>query len=454
MRSLLAARCSLLAARCSLALVILVALIGTGAPASAQQYFVMFHNRVEASSEHGSTEMTRQSEGSGLGSNFENVPPAAWIWFYSVSDPSLGGLPGRLDTAPGADDTTITIRFRIEAPVYQKAVVATESPPLANEEITLFYMGQQLFPVPGFMDTFEIMIPGGTATPWNTERKIIEIRAHAEDGSSLGDAEIEEFQFVVDDLTSSTDPNITLTPGWHKRRLLVEDSQGDAASPPSKAGNCVALCNPLCPQILTDPQLLNLQIGHTVPWMSKDPATNCAVSGESGHCQQSVKVMAEGLTGGSGYEQHMGYRFQNQDEQSLLHTICGCQSVMDEDVLVVELEVTGSAQVRDLNNPLSSDDYILSYRSAGNTYDIQVNGTQAFIEVRRDDYVGPACYTGYTAPGFGLWVETLPNDNDTASCEDIVLRTVNGWVGSVSGQTFNVGWNDVARFIVEEGQGQ
>ncbi|MCP3915022.1 MAG: hypothetical protein GY711_05665 [bacterium] len=432
------------------------AIISVPGKGFAQTYYVMFEERQNFQSINGTSEVIRQSEGAGLGASGENVA-AIFVWFFDQSDPNAADLPGAASKAPGTEQ--ISVKFRIESPVFPEAVATAGLMPTALEEVTLYDgTGTRLLAQGGTSDTFELIIDPGQSR-YTLQAKIL-LYAHEELSAFNDDAPLEEMQFVIDALHSD-DTSITLTPGWHMRRFLVEDSAGSVDDPPTQSVVCSTVCSiGGCPVILGppngEPTDLTLQIGHTSPWTSKDRHPTlpiCAVSGQSGHCQESIKAFSEGQAPNNDFG-YMGYRFQDRDSQSDKHTICGCQAAIDRDDIWIEFEVTGTAiaAADPANVDPATEDYVLRYVSQSRSFDIPVTSSQVFLNVKRNDYnpKPPTCFTDRTPPGFGLRAVMHPN-TDSADYETIIIRTKAVWLDFVGGPVANVGWNDVAKFIVEEG---
>ncbi|MCP3914655.1 MAG: hypothetical protein GY711_03745 [bacterium] len=376
----------------------------------------------------------------------------------------LGGVEkDELSKAPGTVDPFITVRFTIDAPVFPVAQVAPLASRSDNDDIRL--LDNDNNPLTPTAGEFTLLIPAGVSKGHESTRiKIEAIKEIPLDDDP--DAPIEDFRFNITEL-SSTDAavNSDLVEGWHRRRLILEDTTGDSAAPPgTQSTQCAQICPNACNGYSEgSPNSTVVQIGHATQWTTKDPLVGiCPGTDVAKHCQESVKVRAEG--GATGHTLHFGYRFKGSDEIGAQFQACGCGWLTAADSLHIQFLISGSAvPAKDPALPDPGEDYILRYSMPNRAYDIPVdnydpvNGTVVEIDILRGDFGSAGdCFITRTPPGFGLQVITQPNMDDVGvNYEDVVIRTLDmpqaPYIDSDTGDTFGVGWNNVARFIIEEG---
>ncbi len=110
------------------------------------------------------------------------------------------------------------------------------------------------------------------------------------------------------------------------------------------------------------------------------------------------------------------------------------------------------------SSPATTDDYKLVYSSQNRTVDIPVTGSTVDIVIERGDYgSNNDCFEQHTPPGFVLRVVTFPNTDPSPNdkYEDVILRMLDSpqapWIEDDTTDNFAIGWNNVARFIIEDG---
>ncbi len=214
----------------------------------------------------------------------------------------------------------------------------------------------------------------------------------------------------------------------------------------------------------------NCQVGHTTPETSRNGITNCPGTTASGHCQMSTKFFAEGDTvTGETESEYFGFRFYAEDHQAEnTHTVCGCKAISDDiDDIYVELEITGTATPAPNRNDydVTEHDYVVWYRNGPNTIEsLAVEGTSVpytvVVTVSKGDVDVPSCLEDYVPNGFGIYIVTEGDDNDdhdpAIELETAIFRVTRMWHGNrnpgLGTQISNpVGWNNIARFVIEDG---
>ncbi|MCP3996604.1 MAG: hypothetical protein GY722_16335 [bacterium] len=110
-------------------------------------------------------------------------------------------------------------------------------------------------------------------------------------------------------------------------------------------------------------------------------------------------------------------------------------------------------------------DYALWYQNGPTTYkeltvDLATNLT--IVTIERGDFVpgGSTCWNPYIPPGFGVVVQTFAGSQaDNANgIEEVLLKVSRVWYGNVDPEHASAthianvaGWNNVARFVIEDG---
>ncbi len=331
---------------------------------------------------------------------------------------------------------------------------------------TMTYMGNQ---------RYHIQISSGVSL--GDASTAITVQLRQEEGIQSQDNMLEEVRFRIREVVSGDPSNYPVSIGWHTRRFLLEDSLPGQTAPPTAAIpacqgtlNCTPGCDGFKELNFTN-QTFFCQAGHSSPETSNHnpPAgTTCPGTLASAHCQLSTKIMAEGATNLTNMRHH-GFRFHDVDKQSGVHTVCGCDVISDDvdgDILYVELEITGTAVPADRAGwDHDVHDYLVFYRNdAVSSRDLDVTGTgfpyYVVADVREGDFVGAACMADNIPPGFGIVIESYGDDDShdtTGDVEYAEFRVNRIWYGNsdptMATQVFTnpQGWNNVARFVIEEG---
>ncbi len=184
----------------------------------------------------------------------------------------------------------------------------------------------------------------------------------------------------------------------------------------------------------------------------------------SAHCQKTTKVMAEGIPPcfncpATFNSQHHGSRLRHIDQQTNNNAICGCAALTTQAELHFLFEITGSAIPAPDRAGFdeSMHDYVLFYRNGSHLREITVCGSAApytaeAVVLMGDYDLGDSCYANYTPDGFALEVQTFDSTmTDSGAWEDIEIRLTGAYYGTNPNDTFPYGWNNVVRFIIEEG---
>ncbi len=430
----------------------------------------------------GSTIVTRQSEGSGLGLNGSHVFHHNF-WFWDRAPYNTFSMANPRAVGPA---TSVEVAFVVltSGGSYSLAQVYDGAPVEAHDDIVIWHQGVRV-PLTGQPPRYRILIDA-SAQRFSTSTQItFEMPIEPDSGQPDNDAAWEEAKIRIMELEAVSDPAVaTLFGGWHSRRFLMANSIPNPTPPASQSiNNCQATltCTPMGPTGCTqyknidfrsDPVLC--QVGHTTPETSRLPIANCpgGTQPASGHCQVSTKILAEGANS-SFHSKYMGFRFTDEDKQSASHTVCGCDTITDDvDEIYVELEITGDAIPAEHRTQFmtANHDYYLDYRN-GQTTSRHLTVTDAnggpptggppyytTVEIRSGDVDTPACLSTFVPFGFGVIVNTFGDDDthDPGNFEFVELRVVRMWDGDsdpdVGTQIANpFGWNNIARFVIEEG---
>ncbi len=197
-----------------------------------------------------------------------------------------------------------------------------------------------------------------------------------------------------------------------------------------------------------------VQTGHSSPEMSQAvmggtcPGSNA----NTVRCQISTKMVSEGIN--SGENNYHGFRLKNVDEYNATGgTVCGCNTALSDMSYTVQLLLTGSATPGNRSNQSANIDYSLFYANPANPLQliplpILTGPTRVEVTMTR----GVAC-ANETPPGFALYLYSRgDNDDSGLAWEDAIVTVGAAWYDGDTNNALGIGWNDVARFIIEENQ--